>query len=216
MNFNHLLLSSIPQREKLLAYGFIQNENCLTLKKNLDKEFYAEITYSENELNAEVFETGSNEKYFLLDVKTAHGKFVDNLRFIVSNMMDEIIDTCFTNNDVKSKYVNFLETELCTKGDFPWEDDTTSAVYRCKNQKWFALVMKIKFKNLGFESEEPVWVVNLKADAEKIPALVDRKSIFPAYHMNKKYWITVVLASVSDFETLKQLTFRSKELVEKK
>ncbi len=35
--------------------------------------------------------------------------------------------------------------------------------------------MKIKFKNLGFANEEPVWAVNLKADPEQIPQLVDQK-----------------------------------------
>ena len=216
MNFNHLLLTSIPQTEKLVAYGFEQKDDRFVLKKNLNAEFYAVVSFSKNELNAEVFETETGEKYFLIDVKTAHGTFVNSLRGMVTDLMNQIASACFTNADVKSQYVDFLENELATKGDYPWEGDITSAVYRCKNQKWFALVMKIKFKNLGFESEEPVWAVNLKTDAEKISDLVDRKSIFPAYHMNKKYWITVVLTSVTDFEKLKQLTLRSRELVENK
>ena len=76
--------------------------------------------------------------------------------------------------------------------------------------------MKIKFKNLGFASEEGVWAVNLKADSEQIPQLVDQKSIFPAYHMNKKYWITILLTAVTDFEKLCDLTCQSYALVEKK
>ncbi len=90
-----------------------------------------------------------------------------------------------------------LQKEFSAPGDKPWSDegDFTSSVYRCPNGKWFALVMQIKFKSLGFESDETVWAVNLKADAEKIPELTDKKSIFPAYHMNKKYWITVLLGA---------------------
>ena len=73
--------------------------------------------------------------------------------------------------------------------------------------------MQIKFKNLGFESDEPVWVVNLKA--ENVEAISDKKSIFPAYHMNKKYWITVLLTAVTDFENLCELTKKSFALVQK-
>lgn len=215
MNFNHLLLTSIPQTEKLVAYGFEQKDDSFILKKSLNADFYTVVVFSKTDLIAEVFETDTDEKYFLVDVKTAHGAFVNSLRSMVSDLINQIVHTCFSNTDIKFQYIDFLENELTTKGDYPWEGDTTSAVYRCKNQKWFALVMKIKFKNLGFESEEPVWAVNIKADAEKIPDLVDHKSIFPAYHMNKKYWITVILTSVTDFEKLKQLTLRSKELVEK-
>ena len=74
--------------------------------------------------------------------------------------------------------------------------------------------MNIKFKNLGFESEEPVWAVNLKA--ENVDSIADKKTVFPAYHMNKKYWITVLLTSVTDFDLLCSLTEKSYNLVKKK
>lgn len=214
MNFNHLLLTSIPQTEKLLDYGFTQEDKAVILNRKLDDDFYVLVVYDSENLTAEVYDADSNEKYALLDVKTANGAFVNGIRQKVMDLLNDISTRCFENTDLKTNYVHWLETELQTKGEYPWEDDTTSAVYRCKNQKWFALVMKIKFKNLGFESDEPVWVVNLKTDAEKIPELVDRKSIFPAWHMNKKYWITVVLTTVTDFDQLKKLTLRSKELVD--
>ena len=75
-------------------------------------------------------------------------------------------------------------------------------------------MMKIKYKQLGVGSgDENVWVVNLKHDADDIPDVVDRHSIFPAWHMSKKHWITVLLTAVTDFEKLCELTLRSFELV---
>lgn len=216
MNFSHLLLNSIPQIEKLLEYGFMQNEAVFKLNKKLDDEFYAVVIYDSEKLTAEVYENETNEKYVLLDVSSAQGKFVNGVRNKVTQLLSDINEKCFCQNDLKTMYVQWLENELLTIGDYPWEDDNEAAVYRCKNGKWFALIMKIKFKNLGFQSDDPVWVVNLKTDADKIPELVDNYSIFPAWHMNKKYWITVVLTAVTDFDKLKVLTLRSKELVEKK
>lgn len=64
-----------------------------------------------------------------------------------------------------------------------------------------------------FSAEERVWCVNLKAAPEEIPLLIDAKSIFPAYHMNKKHWITVALTAATDFGKLCDLTGRSFELV---
>lgn len=64
-----------------------------------------------------------------------------------------------------------------------------------------------------FSAEERVWCVNLKAAPEEIPLLIDAKSIFPAYHMNKKHWITVALTAATDFDKLCDLTGRSFELV---
>ena len=109
------------------------------------------------------------------------------------------------------------------------------AVFRCPNGKWFALVMNITYKQMwsglkavagipGFSEkissatpfsavEDKVWCVNLKAAPDEIPSLIDAKSIFPAYHMNKKHWITVALTAVTDFDKLCRLTEQSFTLV---
>ena len=55
----------------------------------------------------------------------------------------------------------------------------------------------------------------MKADQTEIPNLIDKKSIFPAWHMNKKHWITVLLTAVTDFEKLCEFTQKSWELVNK-
>ena len=73
--------------------------------------------------------------------------------------------------------------------------------------------MKIKYRQLGLTGDEEVWVVNMKADQAEIPNHIDKKSIFPAWHMNKKHWITVLLTAATDFEKLCELTQKSFELV---
>lgn len=219
MDYSYVLNSALPQKEKLEELGFVEFEGALRLKKEIaGGEFYAVIRLSEKSLTAEVFETLNDEKYVLFDVPSAKGAFVGQIRREVQEIIDEIREKGFDSQDIRKKYLDFIQSEFSAAGDTPWADegDFKSSVYRCPNGKWFALVMEIKFKNLGFESEEPVWMVNLKADAEKIPEITDRKSIFPAYHMNKKYWITVLLTSVTDFEQLCELTRRSYELVMRK
>lgn len=224
MDFSHLLHSSILQQDKLIQFGFSKSDDIFTIRRDLNSDlgvttgskpayFYALIQISSEKITAQVYETETDERYVLLDVPSAQGAFVNGLREQLRNLMEEIYTNCFLIQDLKEMYVQWIREELRVEGDFPWEDDNTSAVYRCDNGKWFALIMHIKFKNLGFQSDEPVWAVNLKADADKIPSLVDEKSIFPAWHMNKKHWITVVLTAVTDFEKLKSLTVRSKELV---
>lgn len=73
--------------------------------------------------------------------------------------------------------------------------------------------MKIKYKQLSLTGDEEVWVVNLKEDSEEIPSLIDKKSVFPAWHMSKKHWITVLLTAATDFNRLRVLTERSFNLV---
>lgn len=216
MDYSYILNTSLPQKEKLLAFGFSEAGADLVLKKEIaDGQFYAEIKLSKETLTADVFETATNEKYVLFNVASAHGAFVGQIRSEVQNVIEEIRAKCFISQNIKEKYVDFLHSYFNADGDNPWsaEPYDSSTVYRCPNNKWFALIMQVKFKNLGFESDEPVWVVNLKA--ENVDAITDKKSIFPAYHMNKKYWITVLLTAVTDFEKLCELTKKSFALVQK-
>lgn len=225
MDYSYILNTSVPQKEKLKAFGFsaAANESAasdggekLVLKKEIaDGQFYVLIQLSDASLTADVYETSTDEKYVLFNVASAQGAFVGQIRSEVLEIIEQIRKECFINEDTKQRYVEFLHSYFKSFGDTPWvaQGDDSSTVYRCPNNKWFALVMKIKFKNLGFESEEPVWAVNLKA--ENIESITDKKSIFPAYHMNKKYWITVLLTAVTDFEQLCELTKKSYALVEK-
>ena len=216
MNYSYILNTSLPQKEKLLAFGFTEAGAAFVLKKEIaGGQFYTEITLSDKTLTADVFETATNEKYVLFNVVSAQGAFVGQIRNEVQDVIEEIRKECFISQNLKEKYVDFLHSYFNAPGDNPWAEEPydSSTVYRCPNNKWFALVMQIKFKNLGFESDEPVWAVNLKA--ENVEAITDKKSIFPAYHMNKKYWITVLLTAVTDFEKLCELTKKSYALVQK-
>ena len=216
MDYSYILNTSLPQKDKLLAFGFSEADGRLVLKKEIaGGQFYAEIKLSDKNLSADVFETATGEKYVLFNVVSAQGAFVGQIRSEVQDVIEEIRAKCFISQNIKEKYVDFLHSYFNAPGDTPWEEqgDNSSTVYRCPNNKWFALLMQIKFKNLGFESDEPVWAVNLKA--ENVEAITDKKSIFPAYHMNKKYWITVLLTAVTDFDKLCELTKKSYALVQK-
>ncbi|MGI5070804.1 MmcQ/YjbR family DNA-binding protein [Treponema pectinovorum] len=214
MDYSYVLNTAIPQNQKLLEYGFVQADETFTFKKLIaDGEFYSLITLTKENLCAEVYESSTDERYALFDVASANGSFVNKIRTEVLDLINEIKEKCFLTVGIKQKYEEFLKTFFRTEPDFPWADTPDYSVYRCQNKKWFALVMNIKFSSLGIKSDEHAWVVNIKAQPEKIASLVDNKSIFPAYHMNKKYWLTILLTAVTDFTKLCELTKESFLLV---
>lgn len=232
MDYSYIFRSAVPDYPKFEKFGFEKHGETYICKKPLSEtDFYVLLTVHDEKLIAEVYETGSDfsdSKYALFDVKNANGSFVSQIRSQVQNIVEDFQNSCFVKSDLHEKYVQFLEIEFNCKPDFPWTAPENSAesqssfkngryddyaVYRCPNNKWFALVMNITYKNLGFERDEKVFAVNLKADKERINEIIDKKSIFPAYHMIKKHWITVLLTNVTDFERLCALTKQSFELV---
>ena len=78
--------------------------------------------------------------------------------------------------------------------DAPWLDDPESLVLRHgDNKKWFGLLMSIPGKRLGLKNSGIVQVLNVKADPNLISAFIDGESFFPAYHMNREHWLSILL-----------------------
>ena len=217
MDYSYIFRSAIIKNDSLEVAGFVTTDGTTyTMSKAVSGgAFNADISLSisEQTLSAHLFDTTTGEKYALFDMPSSHGAFVASLREEVQNIIEEIRTKCFETNDLKDDYIAWIKGRFGAEPDFPWPDTPDYCVFRCPNEKWFALVMKIKFRQLGLTGDEAVWVVNMKADNSEIPTLIDRKSIFPAWHMNKKHWITVLLTAATDFKKLCGLTQKSYELV---
>ena len=99
----------------------------------------------------------------------------------------------------------------------PWIKHPTFDVFRhVNNKKWFAVIMDIPKSKLGINSDENICVVNLKCDTVMMGNILSEKGVYPAYHMNKAYWVTVSLDGSTDDDTVKMLTRMSFKLTEKK
>lgn len=86
--------------------------------------------------------------------------------------------------------------------DYPFAGDFINAVFRRKdNLKWFAIVMTVNAKKLGIGAFGELDIVNLKCTDEDRERLADVENVLPAYHMNKKRWLTVILDEQEDFDT---------------
>ena len=81
-----------------------------------------------------------------------------------------------------------------TSPDYPFDEDFETAVLRhADNRKWYAIVMKVSRRKFGFDSDEVIDVVNLKLPTEMFGSLGAAEGVYPAYHMNKLHWISVLL-----------------------
>lgn len=101
--------------------------------------------------------------------------------------------------------------------DYPFKQDCTTGVFRHSDTgKWFAISMCIRARKLALDSEAMLDVVNLKCAPEVIESLAGSETgIFPAYHMKKAHWLTVVL-DLCDAHTLAWLLSISYDLTKSK
>ena len=101
------------------------------------------------------------------------------------------------------------------RADYPFEEDFETGVFRHTGSgKWFALAMNIGERKIGHDGDEKIGVVNLKCAPEVIESLVGvENGIYPAYHMNKRLWISIPLDGGISFAEICGVIDESYELV---
>lgn len=116
----------------------------------------------------------------------------------------------------KEKLIKYIQETYGAQEEHPWTRYPDYAVFRHKkNKKWFALVMKIPDRYLGLEEDREVEVITVKADPVLIGSLLAEKGFYPAYHMNKTNWITILLDECEG-EKIKNLLAMSFDLTKNK
>ena len=120
------------------------------------------------------------------------------------------------------KKQEFLEYCLYTYGtspDYPFDDHLETAVLRhAGSKKWFALVMRVSRRKFGIDSDEVIDVVNLKLPTEMFGSFGTADGVYPAYHMNKLHWISILLPDAPDdvVQFLVNVSFEATKSVKKR
>lgn len=99
----------------------------------------------------------------------------------------------------KQEFFNYCMDTFQTAPDYPFDEDFETAVLRhAGNRKWYAIVMRVSRRKFGFDSDEIIDVVNLKLPLEMFGSFGASDDVYPAYHMNKLHWISVLLPDAAD------------------
>ena len=185
----------------LINYGFIIKDGYYYFYKNINNnEFRLEIIYDKF-INAKLIDLSFNDEYDQFNVDNK-GEFLDNLKKEVTNILINIRDKCFKSNYFSDKKANLITDYIIKKYDsipeFLWEKYPDFGVFRHKNNnKWFSLIMEIKKDKLIKKASGNVFVMNLKLDNE-IENYINNNGVYKSYHMNKKYWVSIILDDIDD------------------
>ena len=99
----------------------------------------------------------------------------------------------------KKEFLNMCLYSYSTSPDYPFDEDFQTAVLRhVDNRKWYAVVMHVSRCKFGLNSDEVIDVVNLKLPTEMFGSFGVSDGVYPAYHMNKLHWISVLLPDAPD------------------
>lgn len=85
-----------------------------------------------------------------------------------------------------------------TDPEYLWEKYPDNAVLRnSRNRKWYAAVLPVRRSAIGLEGDSRIDVLNVKCSPLVREILIGEGKAVPAYHMNKRLWISVILDNVT-------------------
>lgn len=116
----------------------------------------------------------------------------------------------------RQEVIDFVKKEYGTNPEYLWERTPDCAVFRNKDNKWYGIIMDVSRRKFGFDSDELVDVLNVKADPVFIDMMVGQPGFYRAYHMNKTQWISVFLDGSAPAETIKAMLSDSYAMTSKK
>ena len=206
--------------KKAKEYGFVEKQGVWTYSSTiLQGDFLMKITVEDSDLTFQVFDQETGELYPQVHMESMRGTFVGTVREACLEVLYSIRKACFEVQEflcpqtkrimalVQEKYGNQLE--------YLWEKSPDTAVLRHEdNQKWYAILMRIPWDRLDKGRDGLVEAVNLKHD--QVADLLSQNGIYPAFHMNKRYWISLPLDDTLTDEKVLELFERSWFLTSKK
>ena len=203
-------------KEQLLQYGFREElEKLIYRKEILDSSFLIEIVFVNSQLLIEVYDIEFDEIYSLYSVDSAVGETVQNIREHVEKLLSSILGLADESGKISSEIIDYCNNKYGGNHVNPFKKHPDILAFVNEKNKWYALMSNVEYNKLNKTSNiiTKVKILNVKYPTDKILEIIDNKNIFPAYHMNKKHWISIVLDKNIKLETIKELIDISYSLV---
>ena len=202
---------------KLLEYGFILKDNTYYYEKDILNNKFKVLIEIKDEMISKVIDKALNEEYILVDVESATGNYVGKVKEEYNNILNDIINTCTKKDIYKSKQLKevlkYIKNTYNDKPEFLWKSSPNAAAIRNKkNNKWYMVIMPVIASKIGLESNEEIEIIDIRYQKDKTEEIIDNVNIFPAWHMNKKSWITIKLNGNIENEIIYSLIDNSYEL----
>ncbi|HFI0631478.1 TPA: MmcQ/YjbR family DNA-binding protein [Streptococcus suis] len=205
----------------LLPFGFHFADNRYIYREVfMEGQFEAVVEVDETgRLSSFVWDCEMEEVYTAHLVTAPAGAFVGQVRESYQSILARVVEACCIalpfSKDQSNRIAQLIKEEWGDLPDYPFAKSPETGTFRHPaNSKWYALVTQVKRGQLdGSADQELVEIVNLKVDGREIAELLSQSGIYPAYHMSKKAWVSVLLDETVEDQMVFALLYKSRYLV---
>ncbi len=202
--------------DKIVKYGFKKENHLYKYSINIiNNTFRVDIEINNiGIVKGKVFDLSFKEEYINFRIEENIGSFANQVREEFINLLKDIRNKCFSRKNFiyeqSNRIAELLKEKYGDEPEFEWEKFPGYATFRNKDsKKWYGIIMNIDKNKLDKNSTGEVEIINIKLEPNKIEILLKQNGFYPAYHMNKKNWISVILDDTISDEKIMSLIDKS-------
>ncbi|MCR4950840.1 MAG: MmcQ/YjbR family DNA-binding protein [Solobacterium sp.] len=197
-----------PVEEKLISYGFVRTGTGFQYEKEfMDGVFLASVLVKEGRVSGRVIDLFSNEEYVPVHLTIQTGSFAAGVRREYLKILEEIAGTCFVKGQFLSaqadRIVSLIGKEFNDVPEYLFEKFPGWAVVRhAGSGKWYAVLLDTEIQDET--GSRHVQLIDLHCPLHSVPEDM-RTGVMPAFHMNKKTWLSVIADESCEDEQIMDL-----------
>ena len=210
---------------KLQTYGFKESDGVYHFSQKIMKgDFRLEVTIRDGKLDYQVFDCDTDDVYLQVKMEQVTGEFVGQVREACQAALLAIRQHCFDEVGFlyeQSKRLRDHAAEVYQgQIEYLWEkssrkSSTKAGVFRhYDSKKWYGAFLTTDWSKFEADRSGAIEVLNVKND--HVAELIQKKGIYPAFHMNKKYWLSLPLDDTLSDQEIFDLLAISYQLTSKK
>ena len=186
--------------DKLKKFGFKKQGNIFVIEKSFKENlFKAVITINlKSDVSGIVYDVENDDEFLLLKAQSAQGAFVGEVRDEYKRLLEKIRDNCFSKKyyiyPQSNRITNLIKQKYGDEPEFLWEKFQGSGIFRNpETKKWYLAILDADRSKIQKDEKGLIEVALIKQSAQNVEKRLKQKHIYPGYHMNKKYWISIIL-----------------------
>ena len=185
--------------DKLIAFGFAPEGDRLTWSRELPDDGMRIVVEYDGAIQGRIIDLSFNDEYTAFRVAGTTG-YSAQIRQKYIELLTDIRSHCCKNQYFKTpqaqRISDYIFEAYGSAPEFLWPNIPSYAAFRqAGKKKWFAVMGSVPLNKVDREanSAQPVEVINVKVDQERIKDYLSQTGVYEAFHMNKKCWVSIIL-----------------------
>lgn len=211
--------------EKLQVFGFEKiGEEFVYSQEIMNGDFLLQLKLQGDKLDYQVFDQETDDEYVQVKMEAMTGEFVGQVREACQEIFLMIRANCFEEvgflYEQSSRLQDYVAKTYGGRLEYLWENSSKNGnlhagVFRHQDtKKWYGIFMTIDWSK--FENGKTCQIEVLNVKNNQVADLLKKAGIYPEFHMNKKYWLSLPLDDTLTDTELFSLLDKSFELTQKK